>query len=201
MRKSNAETVETRKRIIATASRAFLRHGFAGAGIADIMVAAGLTQGGFYRHFESKEQLIAEASAAAFAELHAMFDRATAGKAPREAVEFIARGYLSQLHAEDLIYLCPLANLAGELHHADAQIKTVASEGYAHLVKLLASHLMRMDVADYLGVAESVVSLLVGAVTVSRVVGLEACEPILENARNTVKLLLDAAATSSTLPR
>lgn len=201
MRKSNAETVETRKRIIATASRAFLQRGIAAAGIADIMVAAGLTQGGFYRHFESKEQLIAEASAAAFAELHAMLDKATAGKPPREAVEFIVSTYLSQLYAEELGYLCPLANLAGELHHADAQIKAVASEGYARLVKLLASHLMRMDVADYLGVAESIVSLLVGAVSLSRVVGLEACGPILENARGTVGLLLDTAATSTTLPR
>ncbi|CAN7421714.1 TetR/AcrR family transcriptional regulator [Pseudoduganella sp. LjRoot289] len=193
MRKSNAETAETRKRIIAMASRAFLRHGFAGAGIADIMVAAGLTQGGFYRHFESKEQLIAEASAAAFAELGAMFEAATAGKPPREAVEGIVQLYLHQLQAEELILLCPLANLAGELHHADAQIRTVASGGYAGLVKLIAAPLTRMDVADSLGLAESIVSLMVGAVSLSRVVGAEACEPILANARNTVNLLLDSA--------
>lgn len=200
MRKSNAETAETRKRIIAAASRAFLRHGFAATGIADIMVAAGLTQGGFYRHFESKEQLIAEANAAAFAELHAMFDTATAGKPPREAVEFIVERYLSQTQAEELIYLCPLANLAGELHHADAQIRAVASEGYARLVKLVAAHLMRMDVADYIGMAEAIVSLIVGAVSLARLVGTEACGPILANARKTVGILLDNAPTSTTLP-
>src|SRR5206468_1896277 len=81
MRKSRAETAETRKRIIATSANVFLRQGIAATGVADLMVAAGLTAGGFYRHFESKEQLVAEANALAFQELFAMFDTAVAGKA------------------------------------------------------------------------------------------------------------------------
>ena len=73
MKKSKLETAETRKRILAAASSEFRRRGFDGASLADLMAAAGLTLGGFYKHFGSKEQLIDEAFAvAAESELHAM---------------------------------------------------------------------------------------------------------------------------------
>src|SRR5476649_1191164 len=139
MRMSNSETAETRKRIVSTAAQVFLAQGIAATGIADIMVAAGLTQGGFYRHFESKEQLIAEANAAAFRDLFAMFDAATAGLPPREALDLIIHRYLYQLQSEKVIYMCPLANLASELSHADVQVKAVTSDGYAGMVKIFAS--------------------------------------------------------------
>jgi TetR/AcrR family transcriptional repressor of nem operon len=200
MRKSKADTAETRKRIIAVASNIFLRQGLAATGIADIMVAAGLTQGGFYRHFESKEQLIAEANEAAFAELFAMFDAATAGLPPREALELIVKRYLYQLQAEKVVYMCPLANLSSELRHADPQVKAVAEDGYARMVKLFASHLLRMDVADYVGVAEAIVAIGVGAVTLARM-ALEpaAANAILANAHNTINFLVQNAATSKAL--
>lgn len=200
MRKSKADTAETRKRIIGVASNVFLRQGLAATGIADIMVAAGLTQGGFYRHFESKEQLIAEANAAAFRELFAMFDAVTAGKSPHDALDTIVNIYLYQLHAEEVIYLCPLANLGSELCHSDDRVKAVIGDGYAGLVKLFASHLMRMDVADYVGVAEAIVATIVGAVSLSRLtVEPASTMAILANARNTVNFLVHNAATSKTL--
>jgi TetR/AcrR family transcriptional repressor of nem operon len=101
MRKSRIETAETRKRIVATASRVFLTRGLAATGIADVMVAAGLTQGGFFRHFRSKEQLVAEANGAAFGQLIDMFERAIAGKPPREALDTIVSLYLHQLQGKD----------------------------------------------------------------------------------------------------
>ena len=65
MRKSKRETAETRKRIVEMAADEFRQHGIVTSGIADLMAAVGLTHGAFYRHFESKEQLVAEATAAA----------------------------------------------------------------------------------------------------------------------------------------
>jgi len=62
-KKSKTETAQTRKRIIDVAAKAFKSNGIEATGVAEIMSAAGLTHGGFYRHFESKEQLIAEACA------------------------------------------------------------------------------------------------------------------------------------------
>lgn len=200
MRKSKADTAETRKRIVAVASNVFMKRGLAATGIADVMQAAGLTQGGFYRHFDSKEQLVAEASAAAFAELFGMFDACTAGKPPQEALQMIVQRYLNQLKVEDAVYLCPLANLGSELRHGDAQVRTAAGDGYAGLVKLVAAHLMRMDVVDYVAVAEAVVATLVGAVSLSRLpVDPVAADAILANAERTVQALLSKAATSKTL--
>jgi TetR/AcrR family transcriptional repressor of nem operon len=200
MRKSKADTAETRKKIIATASNVFLRNGLAATGISDVMVAAGLTQGGFYRHFDSKEHLIAEANAAAFDDLLSMFDAAAVGKSPREALDIIVNRYIFQLQQPALRYLCPLANLSTELSHADDQIKAVVSDGYARIVKLLASHLMRLDYSDYVGVAEAMVATMVGAVSLARLaVEPAASDAILSNARKTVTFMLESSPTSKSL--
>ena len=61
MRKSKEEAAETRARIIRKASKEFNQHGIAGTGLADVMKSAGLTHGGFYKHFQSKDELVAEA--------------------------------------------------------------------------------------------------------------------------------------------
>ena len=65
MRKSKQEAAETRRRIVKAAAAKFRLNGIGGTGLSDLMAAAGLTHGGFYRHFESKDQLVAEACAAA----------------------------------------------------------------------------------------------------------------------------------------
>jgi TetR/AcrR family transcriptional repressor of nem operon len=61
MRKSKEEAAETRARIIRKASKEFTQHGIAGTGLADVMKSAGLTHGGFYKHFQSKDELVVEA--------------------------------------------------------------------------------------------------------------------------------------------
>src|SRR5260370_8316547 len=65
MRKSKQEAAATRRRIVKAAAAKFRLNGIGGTGLSDLMAAAGLTHGGFYRHFESKDQLVAEACAAA----------------------------------------------------------------------------------------------------------------------------------------
>ena len=117
MRRSRADSAETHRRIVAEASRQFRAHGIAGVGVADIMGALGLTVGGFYRHFESKDALVAEAIDAASNETtgrHAA--RLTA--APRElaAVEVVER-YLSQEHCDAPAHGCPVAALCSEIAH------------------------------------------------------------------------------------
>src|SRR6187399_1297164 len=69
MRKSRVEAAKTRERIVSAAATEFRRHGIEATGLADLMKAAGLTHGGFYKHFESKGQLVAEACAEAGREL------------------------------------------------------------------------------------------------------------------------------------
>src|SRR5260370_3414149 len=65
MRKSREEAAQTRKRIVTAASEEFRKNGIVATGLNDLMSAAGLTHGGFYKHFESKDQLVAEACAEA----------------------------------------------------------------------------------------------------------------------------------------
>jgi TetR/AcrR family transcriptional regulator, transcriptional repressor for nem operon len=194
MRKSRIETAETRKRIVATASGVFLTKGLAATGIADVMVAAGLTQGGFYRHFGSKEQLVAEANRAAFEQLMDMFERAIAGKPPREALDTIVSVYLHQLQGKDSVYLCPLANLGSELRHSDEQVKATTVGGYERLVGLVAQQTQQLGIAGHADVANAIVSTLVGAVTLSGLApdrGTKAT--ILLNAQNVVRVLLQCS--------
>src|ERR1700736_5972053 len=82
MRKSKAETAKTRERILEAASAEFLSHGITEAGLAQLMRAAGLTHGGFYRHFASKDQLVAEACSQAVQSLASGLKSQIAGKPP-----------------------------------------------------------------------------------------------------------------------
>lgn len=191
MRKSRAETAETRKRIVAVASNVFAKRGLTGAALEDVMAAAGLTLGGFYRHFDSKEQLIAEASAAAFQEFANMSEVAAAGRPPREALDILVRTYLNQLEVEEVNALCPLANLGSELRHADGEVKKVASEGYVRMVERFSSYIERAGIADPAPVAEAVVTTIVGAVSLAQLVTEpSAGKAILANAKDAVDTLI-----------
>src|ERR1700754_428303 len=119
MRRSRSETAETRERIVSTASRMFLEKGLAAVGMRDMMSAANLTQGGFYRHFDSKEELIAEANSVAFDRLLAMFEEKISGKSVDEALETIVFLYLNQSQIKKNTYHCPLSLLGSELSHCD----------------------------------------------------------------------------------
>jgi len=198
MRKSKADTAETRKRILATAANVFLQQGISGTAISDVMVAAGLTQGAFYRHFESKDHLVAESMRAAFEEVFAALEQATVGHPSKDAIGIVVNRYLNQHFASGQGALCPLAHLSSELRLAADQVKLAAVEGHARFVRFIASYLMRLDYADYLGLAESIVSVLVGAVAIASLSQApKASEAVLVNARKTVAEMLDDAAASA----
>jgi TetR/AcrR family transcriptional regulator, transcriptional repressor for nem operon len=168
MRRSQSDAAETRERIVATASKLFLEKGLAAVGMRDIAAAAGLTPGGFYRHFESKEQLIAEANEAAFDRLYEMFDAVTEGRSSMEALEMIVSLYLGQLR-EGNTYRCPLPMIGAELGQCDLQVRAVAMDGYKRMEDLLATHLTHLSKAEARRVASSVVSTMVGAVTLAKI--------------------------------
>lgn len=194
MRKSKVETAETRKRIVSMASRVFLEHGLAATGIADIMAAAGLTQGGFYRHFESKEHLIAEASEEAYDQLYEMLGKKVAGMSPRDTLDTIVHMYLYQRQAKNNEFLCPLAHLGSELPHADAHVKAIVNSGYQRMVGYIASLVQQLGIADHVSIADAIVSALLGAVIVSRLALTEAStKAVLVSAQNTVNIILTAA--------
>src|SRR5689334_24425064 len=90
----------THERIVAAAARAIRRSGYAGTGVAEIMKEAGLTHGGFYAHFESREGMLAEAADRAGADGMAVLARVAAEAPPSKALEAILRAYLSKAHVE-----------------------------------------------------------------------------------------------------
>ncbi len=170
MRKSRTETAETRRRIVETAAGEFRRNGIGATGLAELMARAGLTHGGFYRHFDSKEQLIGEACCTAVAGITQALEQTTHNKPSRAALKAAATAYLSAEHRDNPESGCPLAALGSELARADAKTKAVATAGFVRLVDLIGSQFAgkRPDAARNL--ALSAVSLMIGALTMARVV-------------------------------
>src|SRR6185312_11016841 len=96
-------------------------------------------------HFDSKEQLLEEAYHEVLANLFAMFEERTAGMSPRDALRTIITLYLSQSAAASNVDLCPLAMLGSELKRTNEDVRSVALLGYERFVRLLETHLAKMD--------------------------------------------------------
>src|SRR5262249_3402887 len=105
MRRSKEDAARTRADIVAAASRLFRKHGIAGVSVADVMASLGLTVGGFYRHFDSKDALAAEAID------HA--SRSTVNASPR--AQDVIEAYLSLAHVQHPEAGCPVAALCSEM--------------------------------------------------------------------------------------
>src|SRR5260370_8940287 len=138
MRKSRIEAAKTRERIVTAAAAEFRQHGIAATGLADLMKAAGLTHGGFYRHFKSKERLVAEACSAAVARMGERVAASASRKRGRKGLETAVADYLSTEHRDNLRDGCPLAALGAELARADTQTRAAATAGFLKLVDALA---------------------------------------------------------------
>lgn len=115
-RVSQAQAEENRKRVVETASRLFREQG-THVSVADLMKAAGLTHGGFYKQFASKEALVDEATAHAFADLAARYATAREQHAghPDDARQAFVDAYLSTEHRDNAADGCPAAGLAADI--------------------------------------------------------------------------------------
>ena len=127
MRVTREQAVRTRERILDAAAQLFRERGFDGIGVADLMKAAGLTHGGFYGHFESKEDLMAQACEHASARSQTLFGK-LAERAPDDALGEIARAYLSPRHRDDPGAGCLMAALASEASRQGAPVRKAITE-------------------------------------------------------------------------
>ena len=160
MRKSREEAAQTRKRIVEAASCEFRKNGIVATGLNDLMKAAGLTHGGFYKHFESKERLVAEACAEAVATTISVMNTQPTRNAAVAA-------YLSARHRDNPASGCPLSAIGSELSRSDKKTREAATDGFEKLVDILAG---KSDTRDARRRALVAVSTLIGALTMSRVV-------------------------------
>jgi AcrR family transcriptional regulator len=126
------------ERIVDAASRAIRRDGYAGAAVADIMDDAGLTHGGFYAHFESRDAMLAEAADRAGADSVGRLGRIAAKAPPGKALQALLEAYLSKAHVEGVETGCPMAALGSELVRQSPQVRHAATERAKELIDLVA---------------------------------------------------------------
>jgi TetR/AcrR family transcriptional repressor of nem operon len=172
MRHSKVEKAKTHKRIVAIASKRFREEGLAGIGIADLMKEAGLTVGGFYKHFSSRDALVAEAVGSALGQWNRKMDVAAAG-GPPVTYKSLVSDYLSEAHRNHPGTGCPVGALAGDIARSDKRTRAVVTREIRDSIELLAT-LIRDTNEKGKGAARSQAVLtycaLVGAIGMARAV-------------------------------
>ncbi len=169
MRKSRDETAATRERIVELASVMVRERGIEGLGIADVMRDAGLTHGGFYRHFKSKEALVAAAFARAFAESKQGFRRRAAADAAH-GLDSVVSAYLSERHRNDPGHGCIVAALGSEARRQGGQVGAAFARGAHGLIDRMAPYMRGPGDAERRDQARAVAATMVGALTLARTV-------------------------------
>ena len=180
---------ETRRRIIETAGRRLKQDGIDGSGIAALMTDAGLTNGAFYAHFESKDDLVANVVADQLRAQHAVLDSLAAGQAALE--EFI-RDYLAPRHRDHPSTGCPSAALLDEIGRCDDAVRDSYTQGMQSIVDVIAAHLSPHDPSAGRTRAVGLFTVLVATMQLARAVSdRKLSDDILESGTRTAQLLLD----------
>jgi TetR/AcrR family transcriptional regulator, transcriptional repressor for nem operon len=181
VRKSKVEAAQSRRRIVAAAANAFRKNGIRGTGLAEVMAAAGMTQGGFYRHFESKDHLVAEACATG---LRDALDAMERTGAVQPTVTALIDGFLSLDSKKNPLQDCPFVALGSELARADPRTREWAAAGLLELVVSVADRFGGGEREHARSTALFLISSIVGTLTLSRLVADPAvAEAILGNSR------------------
>jgi AcrR family transcriptional regulator len=181
----------TRRRIVETAGRRFKRDGIDGSGVATLMADAGLTNGAFYAHFESKEDLVAAAVAD---QLRGQRESLGGVPAGRAGVEQIVRAYLSPEHRDNPGDGCPSAALLDEITRCPEPIKLAYTEGVLAIIGDFAARLAPHDPESARTTTLSVYALMVGTLQLSRALAdRRLADDLLERGIQNVLTLLDAA--------
>ena len=140
MRVSREQAAQNRERIIETASRLFREKGYDGIGVADLMKSAGLTHGGFYGHFASKEDLLAEAFGKAM-EKSAQRWREKLAEHPANPRAALAHMYLTPKHRDNPGSGCALASLGPDVSRVGPQVRQSMTDSFQAQIEALAEAL------------------------------------------------------------
>ncbi len=171
MRYDSDHKLQTRQRVLRAAARAIRSDGPARVGVAGVMREAGLTHGGFYAHFQSKDELVAAAVAQMFEDSIARWRHAREGKDLADGLAAVLRVYLSAAHRDAPGQGCPIAALSSEIPRLDAAARDAFSAGSRRLQDAMTAWLERLGHDDAPALAASVLAELVGALAMAR------CEP------------------------
>ena len=187
MRYPDSQKEETRARVVKAAAAAVRAKGPDGVGVAEIMKDVGLTHGGFYAHFPSKEALVAAAIGEAFDQGRRRFGRLTADLTGLEAFGAFVDSYVSMDHRAFPERGCPIATIASDLPRQGAAVRAVFDAGVTGLIGRVANWLPG-DAEEREGLASSLVAEMAGAVSLSRAVSDDAMAArFLEQSRRRIR--------------
>ena len=171
MRKTATSSKEaTHDRIVEAAARAIRRSGYNGTGVADIMKDAGLTHGGFYAHFSSREAMLAEAADRAGAEGVAAVARIAAAAPPQQARQALLRAYLSKAQVEGVETGCAVAALGSEMPRQAPDVRRAATRRIKEMIDLVARQTPDWGQPGAHQQALVTVATMVGALVLARAV-------------------------------
>lgn len=160
----------THERIVETAARAIRRSGYEGTSVADIMKEAGLTHGGFYAHFASRDAMLAEAADRAGAEAVAASTRVTAAAPPQQAFQALLNAYLSKKHLEGIETGCPVAALGSEMPRQAPEVRRAATRRIKEMIDVVARQMPDWGQPGAHERALVTVATMVGTVLLARAV-------------------------------
>jgi len=187
MRVSRKKAAESRERILDAASGLFRAKGFGGIGVADIMKAANLTHGGFYGHFESKDDLVAEASRRSMARAAANWTRVVAEAGDKPYVALLDH-YLNPTHRDEPGKGCAFASLGTDAARGGTEVRKAFAEGLEPLIEILTNALPGFSKPARRRKAVAAMAALVGALTLARAVDDETLsDEILEAVRQELR--------------
>ena len=170
MRVSREKAAENREQIIETAARLLRQHGFDGIGVADMMNATGLTHGGFYRNFASKDDLAVKASEHAIADTTALL-KAGLAEQPPDPLRALVERYVSSAHRDDPGSGCILPALAADAaRRNDPALRAVFITAIQYYLDQIAKLTSATPGATSSRHPAAILSEMVGAVILSRVI-------------------------------
>jgi TetR/AcrR family transcriptional repressor of nem operon len=165
MGSSQADKAASHERIVTAASRRIRRDGIDNVSVSELMNEAGLTHGGFYRHFDSRDELVAEAIAAALAQGSRRVDAASERGQPA-TLAAIVDGYLTPQHRDKPETGCAVAALPTDIARADARARAAYSRQVRSYIELLTELTPAGDADE----AQLILAALVGALVLARAV-------------------------------
>jgi TetR/AcrR family transcriptional repressor of nem operon len=185
MRYQPGHKAEIHQKIVKDAARRVRTEGITGAAVSAVMRDAGLTHGGFYKHFESKDELLMESLGEAFQQTCDRLVQAAEKSPPGTAWQAIVKTYLSPEHCDHAEYGCPLASLAPELARADKAMKAGILGELTKYKDRMLPYMPGRRVADKERAFLVIFSTMLGAVGLARILPDQAARAgVLTNARD-----------------
>jgi TetR/AcrR family transcriptional repressor of nem operon len=184
MRYQPEHKIEIRQKIVNNTSHRLRAEGLAGAAVSTVMQDAGLTHGGFYKHFASKDDLLLESLSEAFRQITDVLTRAANQSRPGSAWKTIVKTYLSPEYCDHAERGCPLAALGSELARADKAMKPQIAQELAKYKNHMLPFMPGRRISDKERAFFAIFSTMTGAITIARLLpDLAMRKKVLANAR------------------